>query len=116
MRLKPYATLSHLRDHGPISQQALGDLLCIDANNLVLILNEVEAAGHAERRRDPDDRRRHIVEITPAGLEALERADLGVASVEHEVLRGLNADERATLRGLLSRALEAEDATAPQPA
>jgi DNA-binding MarR family transcriptional regulator len=113
MRLKPYATLCHLRDQGEMAQQALGELCHLDANNLVLVLNELEAAGQAERRRDPTDRRRHIVAITPAGRRALVRAEQGMASIEDEVLGALGADERASLRELLARALEAEDAPAP---
>jgi DNA-binding MarR family transcriptional regulator len=96
-----------------MAQQALGELCHLDANNLVLVLNELEAAGQAERRRDPTDRRRHIVAITPAGQRALVRAEQGMASIEDEVLGALGADERASLRELLARALEAEDAPAP---
>ena len=56
-----------LRDHSPIPQQELGELLCVDANNLVLLLNDLEAREFAFRRRDPADRRRHLVEITDEG-------------------------------------------------
>ncbi|MEO8687847.1 MAG: hypothetical protein ABI611_06475 [Solirubrobacteraceae bacterium] len=60
----------------------------------------------AERRRHPDDRRRHIVEVTPEGLEALERAEEAVNSLEDAVLAGISEEERATLRDLLRRALQ----------
>jgi DNA-binding MarR family transcriptional regulator len=91
-----------------VSQQALCGTLHLDPNNLVLMLNEVEAAGFAERRRDPDDRRRHIVELTPAGVRALERAEKGMQSVEDEVLSGLSAKQRVELGRLLSLALSDE--------
>ena len=87
-----------LRDHDGASQQALGEALCIDANNLVLLLNELEAAGFAERRRDPLDRRRHLVDITAAGPRALERAERAQQTIEDDVLGALDPDERATLR------------------
>jgi DNA-binding MarR family transcriptional regulator len=106
MRLKEFAALVYLRDHGAASQQAMGESMCLDANNLVLLLNELEAAGFALRRRDPVDRRRHIVDITPEGLRALARAERGMESVEDEVLAGLSAAERGELRVLLTRALE----------
>src|SRR5277367_5095241 len=73
MRMKEFVMLAHLREHNPIAQQELGEMLCIDANNLVLLLNELESREFAYRRRDPTDRRRHLVEITNAGLEALEK-------------------------------------------
>ncbi|HET6448772.1 MAG TPA: MarR family winged helix-turn-helix transcriptional regulator [Conexibacter sp.] len=105
MSLRWYVALSFLNDHDGASQQALGEALCIDANNLVLLLNELEAAEYAERRRDALDRRRHLVHITAEGRRALDRAEQAQEAVEADVLATLDADERATLRDLLARAL-----------
>lgn len=106
MSMRWFVTLSFLEDHDGASQQALGEALYIDANNLVLLLNELEGAGYAERRRDPLDRRRHLVHITAKGRRALDRAERAQERVEEEVLATLSADERATLRDLLARALD----------
>jgi DNA-binding MarR family transcriptional regulator len=62
--------------------------------------------GYVERRRDPADRRRHVVDLTNEGRKALERAERAQEGLEDQVLAGLSADERATLRSLLARALE----------
>lgn len=105
MRLRQFVALSFLSERDGVSQQALAETFCIDANNVVLLLNELEAAGHVERRRDPHDRRRHLVHVTAAGRRAIERAERGQESVEDEVLAALTPDERATLRDLLARAL-----------
>src|SRR5436190_21790952 len=76
MRLKQYALRGDLRDSdGAMPQQARCGALHLDPNNRVLMLNEMEDAGYIERRRDPDDRRRHIVELTPAGERAMVRAE-----------------------------------------
>jgi MarR family transcriptional regulator, temperature-dependent positive regulator of motility len=106
MRFKPYMTLGYIRDHPGTTQQELESSLFMDANSVVLILNELEAAQLSIRRRDPNDRRRHIVEITAAGRRAIERADKARESLEDEVLRDLSAEERRTLRLLLERVLE----------
>lgn len=106
MRLKEFVALSHLRDHGAAAQQALGETMCMDPNNLVLLLNDLEDAGYALRRRDPVDRRRHIVDITAKGVRALQRAERGLESVEDEVLAALDPDDRVDLRALLTRALD----------
>ena len=98
--------LAHLREHNPVPQQELGEMLCIDANNLVLLLNELESRGFAYRRRDPADRRRHLVEITEEGLAAFEKAELGIESVEDDVLESLTGRERIELQGLLVKALD----------
>ncbi|MDX6539062.1 MAG: MarR family transcriptional regulator, temperature-dependent positive regulator of motility [Gaiellales bacterium] len=105
IHLKELATLAYLRDHEGASQQALTQALMLDANSCVLLLNELETAGYAERRRDPDDRRRHIVALTTAGRAALERAERAQESIEDEVLANLGHEERAALKALLSRAL-----------
>src|SRR5947209_19158174 len=106
MDLRLLMALSYLADHDGAPQQQLVDALCIDAKNVVLLLNELEDCGHLIRRRDTEDRRRHRVHITPAGRRALERAARAQEAIEDEVLQALDAEERATLWNLLSRAVQ----------
>jgi DNA-binding MarR family transcriptional regulator len=105
MDLRLLMALSYLGDHDGAPQHELVDALCIDAKNVVLLLNELEDRGHLIRRRDSEDRRRHRVFITELGREALERAARVQQEVEDQVLQALDADERETLWNLLSRAL-----------
>jgi DNA-binding MarR family transcriptional regulator len=98
--------LSYLRAAAPAQQQQLCESLWLDANNCVLLLNELEDMGLVERRRDPTDRRRHVVEMTGDGRAALERAERAQESLEDEILGRLTDEERATLRSLLCRALD----------
>ena len=111
IRLKEYVTLSHLRD-GARAQSELCAAMHMDANNCVLLLNDLEDAEFVERKRDPADRRRHIVQMTPAGKKALARAERAMEGLEGEVLGALSPDEREVLRGLLARALAGEPVTA----
>src|SRR5207247_2638743 len=106
MRFKPYMTLGFIRDHPGITQQEIESSLFMDANTVVLILNELEAAQFSVRRRDPQDRRRHIVELTAAGRRALERADKARESLEDEILAPLSPEERKTLSKLVERVLD----------
>ncbi len=105
--------LSYLRDHDGAPQQELAEALCMDANNVVLLLNELEDLGHVARRRDPEDRRRHLVELTDRGRRALVKAERAQETIEDEVLQALDAQERATLWRLLTRALRAAEPPAP---
>jgi MarR family transcriptional regulator, temperature-dependent positive regulator of motility len=117
MKLKQYSLLSDLRDSGgSLSQQSLCGAMHLDPNYVVLLLNEIEDAGDAERRRDPDDRRRHIVELTPAGRRALERAEAGMQGIEDEVLSGLSEKQRVELGKLLSQALNTSSGEVDGPA
>ncbi|MDQ6817971.1 MAG: MarR family winged helix-turn-helix transcriptional regulator [Actinomycetota bacterium] len=113
MDLRLLIALSYSGDHDGAPQQELVDALCMDAKNVVLLLNELEDCGYLVRRRDSDDRRRHRVYITTAGREALDRAARALEDIEDEVLQALEGEERATLGKLLTRALRgAEHATA----
>jgi DNA-binding MarR family transcriptional regulator len=107
MTLKQYAMLNYLRDFDGTTQSALTDAMGLDANTVVLLLNALEDRGFAVRERDPGDRRRHIVRITPAGTKALVRGDRAVEAVTDDALGLLDAEERAALGGLLAKALGA---------
>ncbi len=106
--LKHFVVLSHLRELGPVPQKYLGELLCIDPNNTVLMLNEMEAAGLVVRRRDLSDRRRHLVEVTEYGLLSLEQTQRGMVEVEDEVLAALSPEQRTHFHDLLYVALHGE--------
>jgi DNA-binding MarR family transcriptional regulator len=114
MHLRHLMALTYVRDHDRVLQQALGEALCMDANNVVLLLNELEQLGYVARRRDPEDRRRHLVELTDSGRRAVVRAERAQEGIEDDVLRGLQPAERAILHELLARALrEAEPVELP---
>jgi DNA-binding MarR family transcriptional regulator len=92
-------------DHDACPQQELADAFCMDANNVVLLLNELEQHGYVTRLRDPHDRRRHVVRLTPEGHKALSAAERAQEAIEDDVFGALDAQERTTLRELLTRAL-----------
>jgi len=103
----------------PVSQRAISDHLGLDASDVVGVLDILEKAGMVERRRDPDDRRRHAVVLTEAGEQASRRLVALRSQVEDRVLAGLEPEERAQLADLLDRALAARPPTAaplPLPA
>ena len=113
--LKPRATaaLLRLRMDGAISQQALGATLDIEASNLVVLLNELEAEGLISRRRDPQDRRRHVVEISEQGAKAVCEVERAAGQVEDEFFAALSQEERCALRELLARLTESADVLPP---
>ena len=109
MKLKAYMVLLNLRE-GALPQADLCASMQMDANNTVLLLNYLEDLGFVERRRDPADRRRHIVAITDSGFEALARAERAMESLEEEVFGAMSAEDRESLRSLLARAVAEEQA------
>lgn len=108
VNLKHVIALSYLRELGAVGQKYFGGVLCLDANNTVLLLNELEAGGMVIRRRDEQDRRRHLVEVTETGLDVLRRIELSMLAIEDELLAALDRDQRAQFRELLQQALYGE--------
>jgi DNA-binding MarR family transcriptional regulator len=108
--LKELATLSYLRDYREPTQQQLTEGLCIDTNYCVMLLNDLEESGLVERRRDPSDRRRHIVTMTEQGRKALHQAEAAQQTLEDEILGALNAEERSQLAHLLRKAIDGQGA------
>ena len=104
MKLRQLMLLSYLRAGAPALQQQLCDALWLDPNNGVLLLNELEELGYIERRRDPADRRRHMVDITDEGRIALEHGERAQETIGDQLFAALSDEERATLRSLLNRA------------
>jgi DNA-binding MarR family transcriptional regulator len=113
-RLKQFVGLSYLRELGPVAQKNFGAILCLDANNTVLLLNELESGGLVIRRRDPSDRRRHIIDLTATGLEVLDQVEHSMAGLEDELLAALTLEQRAQFRGLLYQALHGPDGVMEQ--
>jgi DNA-binding MarR family transcriptional regulator len=107
MNLKQVSMLAALRHQGALPQTELCGAMKTTQNTMVVWLNELEERGYVARVRDPDDRRKHNVAITDAGIVALDRADDQLRKLEDEALAGLSGDERAQLRRLLAKALDA---------
>src|SRR5438132_6317135 len=102
IRPRHVAALIELRDRGELTQQSLCGQLHLDPTNLVAILNELEERGYATRRRDPEDRRRHLVEVSKKGIAVIEKVSEVMDGVEVDLLDGLEPPEREQLEGLLT--------------
>jgi MarR family transcriptional regulator, lower aerobic nicotinate degradation pathway regulator len=97
---------------GAIQQQLSADM-GVDPSAMVTLIDGLEGAGLAERRRRPSDRRAWEVAITPKGRRTLARARRLAAEVEGEVLAGLSSVQRGQLVALLRQALDAAPAQPP---
>jgi DNA-binding MarR family transcriptional regulator len=93
-----------LLDEEPVETQAMiADALGYDRSHLVGVLDDLEARDLIARRRDPADRRRHLVTLTPAGTQAVERLRAVALQVDEEFFEPLSTEERQQLFALLSR-------------
>src|SRR5450755_2622878 len=94
LRPRHLVALTVLRDGGGSTQQALAATLEMDGTNVVGLLNELEARKLVERRRSPEDRRRHVVELTHAGGMQLAKVEVAMSALEDEVLGALDESQR----------------------
>jgi DNA-binding MarR family transcriptional regulator len=93
------------QEFGPASQATLGRRAGLDRSDVVAALNELAGRGGVESTRDPDDHRRNIVTLTPAGAAQFERLDGLLADVQDELPAPRSPRERDLLTRLLTRVL-----------
>lgn len=96
-------TVAH---HEPVSQREVSERLGLDPSDLVSLVDILDRAGLVQRRRDPTDRRRVLLEITAAGRTAVRRLEAVSRAVTDEVLAPLDADQRELLEDLLHRVVD----------
>jgi DNA-binding MarR family transcriptional regulator len=89
----------------PASQQQVAERIGIDRTTMVAMLDTLEAKGLLSRRPSAEDRRRNVVELTPAGHDTLSRAVAASDTAEAELLAPLSPEEAAQLRDLLARVI-----------
>ncbi|GGR23851.1 MarR family winged helix-turn-helix transcriptional regulator [Streptomyces cinereoruber] len=118
LRLWHLTVLALLSDLGPQMKTVLAARLDMNASDLVRIVNDLVKTGYVECDRDPEDRRRVVVRLTPDGGSALAELGADIASADDEVLAPLDAEERLLLSSLLRRVhthLEGGTRTAARP-
>ncbi|MER5784695.1 MarR family winged helix-turn-helix transcriptional regulator [Streptomyces mobaraensis] len=103
LRMWHMAVLAALADFGPHAQRELAERLAIDPSDMTKVVDDLAALGHVERTRDPRDRRRLTVTLTPTGATELARLTDDVRAAQDALLAPLTDRERERLHALLDK-------------
>lgn len=99
-----FSTLYRLAtEPGPISQNALGRLVAMDAATTKGVVTRLRERGLIESRQDEEDRRRYSLTVTPQGRRVLAEAQPIMQAISRETLASLNEKEQKTLLTLLRK-------------
>jgi MarR family transcriptional regulator, lower aerobic nicotinate degradation pathway regulator len=104
-----FAVLALLEEDPRETQAVIADALGYDRSHIVRLLDELEQRELVVRKRDPEDRRRHVVKMTQDGRKMLARLRGIMRSMEDSFLEPLTEDERHTLHALLLRLMSRHD-------
>jgi MarR family transcriptional regulator for hemolysin len=91
---------------GEHTQKALAEMVGIDKTTMVVTVDELEAAGLAERRPSPTDRRAHVIAVTKAGNRKLAKAEAIQEQVQRTALDALPAGRRKELMNALGTVVQ----------
>jgi MarR family transcriptional regulator for hemolysin len=75
----------------------------LDKTTMVVTLDDLEAAGLAERRPSPHDRRARVIAVTEAGERRLREAEQIGDRLQNDVLSALEPEERRAFMDALCR-------------
>ena len=92
---------------GPLSPSVIAERLIVTAATTTTVLDTLERRGMVERTMDPSDRRRQLVSITPAGVDAVNSFLPQMIALQTELMSGFTEAERRELGAYLDRVREA---------
>src|SRR6516165_5937028 len=101
--LPTWLVLLNLKIGRAVNQRKLAEAVGVTEATLTHHLNAMETAGLLTRRRDPNTRRIHVVELTDAGEAAFMRLREAAIAFDRRLRRGVSADELAALEAVLAR-------------
>ena len=101
--LPAWLVLISLKSRQLASQRELAEAVGIQGATLTHHLDAMESAGLVTRRRDPANRRLHLVELTPAGDALFLRLRDAATAFDRRLRAGLSEGDVDQLEALLTR-------------
>lgn len=101
-----FAALARLAEVGACSQNHLGRLIAVDVATIKGVVDRLKHRGLVCAATDPEDRRRTLLDLTPAARQVL--ADIHAAGhrITEKTLEPLTGPERRSFLALLAKLAE----------
>ncbi len=98
-----FSVMHRLAEDGPMSQNRLGRSVAMDGATTKGVVDRLIARGLLRTTPDTEDRRRHLVSLTPDGVGLIDAATQAAIEVSTETLAPLREREKETLLRLLRK-------------
>lgn len=105
---REYTVMLLLEAHEKLWQSQIAEALGVDRTTVTYLIDAMEQRGWLARRRDPADRRAHVVTLTAHGRTTLAELEPAIRRATQALLAPLNDAEQAQLRALLIRLIAEE--------
>lgn len=102
-----FVVLNVLAARPGVDQRTLGEAASLDRSTVTDVVGRLVRRGLVERLRDPSDRRRNVLQLTPAGRAALDQVAPRTMAMNRVLLSPLALEEQEVLMKLMRRLVEA---------
>jgi DNA-binding MarR family transcriptional regulator len=109
LHLRHFGILTCLNFQGPLPQGVAAQIMLMDKSTAVAVIDDLEAWGYIERRRNPNDRRTYNLVVTDAGLKKVVEVSSIIDQLVKEVLGPMNEDELKTFQKPLAYILKSRN-------
>ncbi|MDJ0947503.1 MAG: MarR family transcriptional regulator [Alphaproteobacteria bacterium] len=111
---RQFAALVKIREHDKVSQNLLGRMTAMDPATVQGVVRRLSDKSLVTREDDPDDQRRTLLRLTPAGRRVIEDAIQRVGVMTHDLLKPLSAQEREVFLAMLRRVVVSSEERRPR--
>lgn len=101
--LPVWLVLLNLKANPTGSQREIAEAISVTEATLTHHLNAMDSDGLITRRRDPANRRVHVLELTESGEEAFNRLRTAAVGFDRRLRHGITDEEIEQLQGVLDR-------------
>ena len=103
LSISQFGVLEALYHLGPLCQKDLGKKILKTSGNITLVIDNLEKRNLVTREKNPEDRRKLIIVLTPKGFELIQKIFPKHSKIATSVFSVLDTEEQMRLGELLKK-------------